>query len=255
MFFRRKSKLVVETRSVDTQPFEIPQIEDVSLKKKYQKDHFVSPIFGTFVKDEIVIPNPTVRTGDLDLQLDGFRTKPKMTKETMKERYGSEYPEFDLVQGRNLKEALQAQGSRRQTSTQPLPKEVHPQPEKQEDVRPKTSLGDFFDKDTVKVAKKEVLDEVIEQKPEVPIESPRERPYVKPAKSYRKDYRLPGINLLSKPVEKVKDNGEWVQKQIEILDRTFEEFGVGELTFHAPSPSISLAQVSPTLLLISGVTV
>lgn len=231
MFFRRKkSKLVVEERTVDTQPFEIPQIEDESLKKKYQKDHFVSPIFGRFVKDEIVIPNPTVRTGDLDLQLDGFRTKPKMTKETMKERYGSEFPEFDLVQGRNLKEALEAQGKRtRNTTNEPLPKEVHP--EVQETEKPKTNLGDFFSKDTIKIAKKEVVEEVLEPKIEIRREPTptevRPREVVKPGKTYKNEYRLPGINLLSKPLEKVQDNEEWVQDQIEILDRTFEEFSVG----------------------------
>lgn len=227
MFFRRKSKLVVETRTEDTQPFEIPQIEDVSLKKKYQKDHFVSPIFGTFVKDEIVIPNPTVRTGDLDLQLDGFRTKPKMTKETMKQRYGSEYPEFDLVQGRNLKEALEAQGKRRVTQTEPLPQERREVPVKVEETKPKTSLGDFFQKDTFKEAKKEVFEEVIEPKREMVEPMPQAKVFTKPVKTYKSEYRLPGINLLSKPLEKVKDNEEWVQKQIEILDRTFEEFNVG----------------------------
>jgi len=227
MFFKRKSKLVVESRTEDSKPFEIPQIEDVSMKKKYQKDHFVSPIFGTFVKDEIVIPNPTVRTGDLDLQLDGFRTKPKMTKEKMKERYGSEYPEFDLVQGRNLKESIEAQGKRRVTQTEPLPKEVHKPVVPEPDLRPKTSLGDFFQKDTVKEAKKEVAEEVFEERKLPRQEQVVDRPVVKPTKIYKKDYRLPGVNLLSKPLEKVEDNEEWVQKQIEILDRTFEEFGVG----------------------------
>ena len=56
MFFRNKRKMVVEERTVDSKPFEIPQIKDESMTKTYQRDHFVSPIFGTFVKDEIVIP-------------------------------------------------------------------------------------------------------------------------------------------------------------------------------------------------------
>jgi S-DNA-T family DNA segregation ATPase FtsK/SpoIIIE len=33
--------------------------------------------------------------------------------------------------------------------------------------------------------------------------------------------------LLTKPAKKVKDNNQWVQRQIDILDRTFEEFKVG----------------------------
>ena len=239
--FRRKSKLVVTERSNDTKPFEIPQIKDQNTTKKYQKDHFVSPIFGTFVKDEIVIPNPIKKDGDLDLQYDGFRTKPRMTKDKMKERYGTEYPEFDLVEGRNLKEAQEAMSRKRVKRTDRV--EAPPVEETPVESKPKTSITDFFQKQTAREARKEISEELSEttmkehptpdteealeeavEEHKQPVDTTVKKPAVN---VYKSNYRLPNAGLLSKPVAKPTDNEDWVQKQIEILDRTFEEFSVG----------------------------
>ena len=240
MFFRNKRKLVVEERTVDTQPFEIPQIKDDSMTKIYERDHFVSPIFGTFVKDEIVIPNPTKRTGDLDLQLDGFRTKPKMTKEKMKERYGSEYPEFDVIQGRNLKEAMDAQTRRQRrvpddrVEPEPTPKPVEPPK-----VAPRSNMNEFFDKKTVDEAKQDVIEDVIA--------APEDA--MKPVKKVRKErpsssYSLPDISLLARPLKQQQDNREWVQHQIDILNRTFEEFSIGaSVKTHTKGPTVTRYEI------------
>lgn len=232
--FQNKRKRVVKERSIDSQPFEIPQIKDQSLTKKYERDHFVSPIFGTFVKDEIVIPNPTTRTGDLDLQMDGFRTKPKMTKEKMKERYGTEYPEFDLVQGRNLNEAMEAQGRRHRKT--PEDRIVTPKPEPKPVHQPKTDLNELFDKKTQTEAKQQVVEEVIQE-------------HIEPVKQVRKirkknDYTLPTLALLTKPVKQQVDNGEWVQHQIDTLDRTFEEFAIGaKVKTHTKGPTVTRYEI------------
>jgi S-DNA-T family DNA segregation ATPase FtsK/SpoIIIE len=94
MFFRKKKRIVkaVEKRTEDTVPFVVPQIDTGEEKTGYKANRFVSPIFGTKVKDNVVIPTPYSRTGDLDRQLDSFRTKKKFTKEDIKRKYGSEYP-------------------------------------------------------------------------------------------------------------------------------------------------------------------
>ncbi len=225
MFGRKKRIAVVTERTEDSKAFEIPQIKDENMTKKYQKDHFVSPIFGTNVKDEIVIPNPTKRSGDLDLQLDGFRTKPKMDKETMKERYGSEYPEFDLIQGRNLKEAMDNQMNRRRPRREDP---IYSEPvQKPIESKPKTSIGDFFDRETLKEAKKDIQEDVFVPKTEVIPEEPKKTVYQKPKKVFNSDYKLPAIGLLSQPTRRQTNNENWVQHQIETLNRTFEEFSVG----------------------------
>jgi S-DNA-T family DNA segregation ATPase FtsK/SpoIIIE len=236
MFFKKKRKLVVEKRTQDSKPFVVPQILDELEKKGYQKDHFVSPIFGTNVKDTIVIPNPHKRSGDMDLQYDGFRTKPRMTKEKMKRKYGTEYPEFDLVKGKNLNEAMQSKNNQKkgypenneQVSEFVEEVEVEERVAVPESNSAKTNINDFFAtsvmKDTIKVEPK------IEEKPVL--------------NKYNKEYKFPTLSLLSKPLQKVKDNHKWVQKQIEILDRTFEEFKVrAKVKTYTKGPTVTRYEI------------
>ena len=243
MFFKKKklSKYVVTERTQDTKQFEVPQILTEKEKKGYEKDPFVSPIFGTNVPDRTVIPNPVKKTGDLDLQFDGFRTKPRMTKEKYKERYGSEYPEFDLVKGTSLKEAMELQddGSSKETVYQEaysdeyknevyneVKTEIVPKSEKVIE-KPKTNLNQFFKDKEVKV------------QPE-----PDKKEVKKPMNKFNTEYRFPSVNLLSRPVKKVQDNQEWVSKQIDILNRTFEEFNVGaRVKTHTKGPTVTRYEI------------
>merc|ERR1711879_517944 len=112
----KKKPIVVEERTEDTVPFEIPEI--VKEIKPYEQENFVSPIFGRKVKDDVVIPNPHERKGDQDLQFDSFRTNPKMTREKMIEKYGTAYPEFNVVRGSNLEEAMEEQKKRKKNGFQ-----------------------------------------------------------------------------------------------------------------------------------------
>ncbi|MEC9485115.1 MAG: DNA translocase FtsK [Candidatus Izemoplasma sp.] len=240
-FFKKMRSLVVTERSEDTVPFEIPQI--VEKKEPYKQENFVSPIFGRKVKDDVVIPNPYKREGDVDLQFDSFRTKPKMSKEEMIKRYGTAYPEFDLVKGRNLKEAMDSQSRRkeekRHNSTSFETRQSHtteenisPQPSK------KTNISDFFDrKNQDKTSHFEKTadeqDVVSKKQPEKTHETPVTTPdnkvsqKVEKPKKTKAEYTLPTADLLQKPVRKVTNNSEWLNKQIDILNQTFEEFNIG----------------------------
>ncbi len=241
LFFKKKRKLVVTERSEDTVPFEIPEI--IEEKEPYKKENFVSPIFGRKVKDDVVIPNPYKREGDVDLQFDSFRTHPKMSKEEMIKRYGTAYPEFDLVKGRNLKEAMDAQSRRKQQKglTETTPQREETQYENQEvpqqPVR-KTNITDFFDR---KNQDKTTHYEKEEKTPK-PLETTQPEPTHKtPVTTKQKEekvnnnstrqssgnYTLPTIDLLQKPERKVTNNSEWLNKQIDILNDTFEEFNIG----------------------------
>ena len=234
MFFKKK-RIIVEERTEDSKPFSIPQILDKEEKRKYQKDHFVSPIFGTNVKDSIVIPNPHKRNGDMDKQYDGFRTKPRMTKETRKEKYGSEYHEFDLIKGKNLNEALHGQekplvdefnnnfDERPSGIVEDIPVKERYVPREQ----PKTNISDFFESQKKSNVKEEPQ---IKEKPSL--------------NKFNKEYKFPTLSLLSKPSQKVKDNDEWVFNQIEILNRTFEEFKVrAKVKTHTKGPTVTRYEI------------
>ena len=250
MFFKKKRSVeAVTNRTDDTVPFVVPQIKTKEEKSGYKANRFVSPIFGTKVKDEVVIPTPYSRTGDLDRQLDSFRTKKKLTKEDMKRKYGSEYPEFDLISGNNLEEAMEKQNGRNKETPkyesydkfeerieETKPTEVIEDDYKEVSNKSKTSISDFFDnKPEVKPVKKEVkrVEKVSMNK-------------------FNKEYRLPPFSLLTKPVKKPSDSGEWINKQIESLNKTFKDMSVGAHVYtHTKGPTVTRYEI----ILDSGVNV
>jgi len=248
MFLKKKRVEAVIKRSEDTVPFEIPHMELDPASPKYKKNKFISPIFGTKAKDEIVIPTPHKRSGDMDRQLDSFRTKPKLSKEDIKRKYGTEYPEFDMVKGSNLNEALESQRKRskrdpiKTTSYDDFEKEASIEENKEEHVKstnveekPKTNINDYIQKDVpkenIETLKKEVVTSI---------------------KRNNKEYRLPPFSLLSKPAQKSSDSGEWIQKQINVLNTTFEEFKIGASVYkHTKGPTVTRYEI----VLDSGVNV
>ncbi len=122
--FKRNDKLIPpRERTPDDVAFEVYEIQEQREKVRtgYQKKRFVSPIFGSNVKDEVVIPIRTKNTHNMD-SLDPFRTKPRLTKEERKRKYGTAYPEFDLVRGKNLDEVVQ--GRRRKKSNIATPAKI-----------------------------------------------------------------------------------------------------------------------------------
>ncbi len=107
MCFRRKNKLPPRivpgmTRTEDTRPFFIPQINKLEDKETLKKK-FVSPIFGKSVKDDVLVPNDRKFYGDIDKKYDAFRKNKKLTKEEAKKRYGSTYYEFLSVSNEDVR--------------------------------------------------------------------------------------------------------------------------------------------------------
>lgn len=257
MLFKKKKTQVVIVRSEDSKPFTIPQIKTKE-EPKFTRDRFVSPVFGRKAKDEVVIPVTHERSGDYDLQYDSFRTEPKLTKEDKKRIYGSEYHEFDLVQGSNLNEALDhAEQTKRHRTDQ----EIFPQAQEDpfEQVKPKTNIKDFIDDSKEKqepVVEEPVIEETVEVQEEViPEPKVKEEPQIKvelKPKKEVKEYKLPPLSILKKPVKKETDHGDWINGQIEILDRTLEEFKIGgKVVNYTKGPTVTRYEIA----LDSGVNV
>jgi DNA segregation ATPase FtsK/SpoIIIE, S-DNA-T family len=76
--------------------FKIYQIQkgtNIRGKKEYEHTPFVSPIFGTKVKDVVTVPFDVHTNIDSDKAYDPFRTKPKLSKEEYDKKYGA-YADF-----------------------------------------------------------------------------------------------------------------------------------------------------------------
>jgi len=254
MFGRVHRKLVVKERSEDTKPFVIPMIPEGPEKKPYQKNRFVSPIFGTKTKDEIVIPTPHKREGDLDRQLDSFRKVPKYTKEQLKKKYGTEYPEFDLVSGRNLEEAIQKQEERAKKRKSKMHNQEQMSFERELQDEPTLEETSFEEPEERPV----VEDEIEQMSPKQELKQEpmdiEQMPVKEKALTNKKKngYRLPGPDLLNDPPKKKKDGKEWIDEHIHILNKTFDEFKVGaKVENYTQGPTVTRYEI----VLESGVNV
>lgn len=84
--------------------FQFVKLEGIRSKKAYESDRFVSPIFGTSVKDVVAVPFMVKDTGDTIRRFDAFRTKHKLSATEAKEKYGSKYYEFTNIVSHKTRE-------------------------------------------------------------------------------------------------------------------------------------------------------
>ncbi|MFA7611905.1 MAG: DNA translocase FtsK [Acholeplasmatales bacterium] len=122
--FNRKAKTEPIKREEKFSIFQFVKVEGLRTdkKEKFVPTEFISPIFGTAVKDETVAPYVNVNTGDKVKQYDFIRNKPKgdmttyeefrsimLTHESRKEIYGDDViidKDRKYVDPRTIKEEL-----------------------------------------------------------------------------------------------------------------------------------------------------
>ncbi len=258
-FFRRKKKIVPpKMRTPDETPFQVYEILEEAKRKKFEHNQFVSPIFGKNVKDEVVIPIMTNVKRDLDT-LDSFRTKPKLTKEERIKKYGTEYPEFDLIRGKNLQEALESQSNRKKIVKASFVKTEeptqHPLPVHEDENIAKVDNTPLQENESQKTEPEpkpkttETIQSTQEQAPQEsepkPIQAASQQPtYVKSDTKRTKGYQLPPKSLITKPQETPPDLTASIEKQINILNKTFEEFQVGATVLkHTQGPTVTRYEI------------
>ncbi|MFW5894819.1 MAG: DNA translocase FtsK [Bacillota bacterium] len=329
--FKKKKKIVPPyKRSADIEPFQLYEIvEEEEVKKGYQHSHFVSPIFGQNVKDEVVLPIKTKRNQDLN-KLDPFRTKPRLTKDERIRKYGTAYPEFDLIRGRNLNEAMghttKGKNETKNLDDAPKIKEAaiidHEKGDAVTPLRtePNQTINDFRqrpstlkDSDTktqqeptepsrttpdsssvaalrraatksrVTEAKEEPVKETSAHEVKDSFQEPEEKPVssasdpspnereeafeelepektevsdekpskdastktvTKGSKSYD-SYQVPPVSLLSEPESDAPDLSESIERQTNIINETFAEFGVGARVYDkTQGPSVTRYEIA-----------
>jgi len=321
MFFKRKRKKLVPPykRTPDIEPFQLYEIfDDEQEKEQYKHSHFVSPIFGQNVKDEVVIPIKTRRNQDLN-KLDPFRTKPRLTREERIKKYGTAYPEFDLIRGKNLNEVMGNSNNERTrksdenvenkvvqaqiidheandqvttlkterthtykdflqqpdtSSKEPSesdyekPEEKPVKPSKKEEDRvqtkqpetaqPSASTQDTKNTETVDAlepkeqnasfedlgAKEEPEISDFSQKPQIASISATKKTVKKGSNTYS-SYQIPPVDLLNTPDEEAPDLSESIDRHINIINETFDEFNVGARVYdHTQGPTVTRYEIA-----------
>ena len=84
--------------------FQFVKLEGIRTKKAYESDRFISPIFGSSVKDVVAVPFMVKDTGDTVRRFDAFRTKHKLSEDEAKQKYGSKYYEFTNIVSHKTRE-------------------------------------------------------------------------------------------------------------------------------------------------------
>ena len=261
MWLKRKKKLEVPIeRTADDTPFKVYEILTEAEKKKYQKQHFVSPIFGHNVKDEVVIPENVSPKKNMDT-MDYFRTHPKLSKDDRIRKYGTAYPEFDLVKGKNLNEVLASQQARvdkktpiAETAIIETPKDMT---EESPTLPPKvtpaiTEKFQFLKEEPIQTTELSHVDE--KEKEPTPTQSfqPSMEKAVTSNPKKDKDYVLPPASLLKIPKDEKPDQSEFIAHKKAIIDRTFSEFQIGaHVHSHTQGPTVTRFEI----VLDSGVRI
>jgi S-DNA-T family DNA segregation ATPase FtsK/SpoIIIE len=271
LFNRKKYIKPPFQRTKDDFPFTIFHILTEDEKRVYKKNRFVSPIFGRHVKDEVVVPIMENIKKDME-KLDPFRIKPKLTNEERIKKYGTAYPEFDVISGKNLYEALENQDQKRpyHPKETELPiQEDFPVDNFQEETFTLNHEHDSFEDSNPKEASSfneesndsqntfedslELEDETLEenQEPDLITQSIEEKKEV-PPKKVKKAYVLPSINLFKIPSQQSLDPTESLERQQGLINQTFESFGVAaHVHAYTNGPTVTRFEV----ILESGVRI
>ncbi len=103
--------------------FQFVKLEGIRTKKSYESDRFISPIFGSSVKDVVAVPFMVKNTGDTIRRFDAFRTKHKLSEDQAKEKYGSKYYEFTNIVSHKTREEYFGESD---YTPRPEPKKAEP---------------------------------------------------------------------------------------------------------------------------------
>ncbi len=241
---------------------QIPKIEGLRDTVVYKKTQFVSPLFGTRVKDEVVPPFVVGVLGDKVKSYDAFRTKPKMSEEDAKKKNGSKYYEFtDLISEKTREEILGVKYEKpvkaverveeekpvtsvREEPMKPLSQQATEEkyqhvpnwmrgnashavtePEEEEQVGIQTYVRH---KEEVKLPEQSTR----EVHQEVPAKASQVKPQATKQASAHKSYRLPSVSMFKKTQRDPEEKPQWLLDQIEVINRTLVDHGV-EGTVHS----------------------
>lgn len=263
-------------------PFVIPQfvkLEGIRVKKKYQKDRFVSPIFGRSVKDVVAVPFTVKDTGDTRRRFDAFRTKPKLSEEEAIKKYGNKYYEFSNIVSMKTREDYfgpssytpgddqQVEQKEEKKVFKPIARHIKDVPKYEPDPMPFKANPE--PKRTVAYVAPVMEEKKVDTEPQFEtykrpkMEQPvvtsdfgtsrstrnveDERPVQKEIyiPKDEKNYLYPPVNLFSKKQRDLDEKPQWLLDQIDVINSTLNQFGVeGEVSGSKKGPTVTRYEIA-----------
>src|SRR5690554_2043580 len=281
MILKRKSKQRQSTYKESFTIPQIPKIDGIRKQHKYVKEKFISPLFGSDVKDEIHVPFVVRVIGDKVKKYDAFRTKPKMDDEATTKTNGNKYYEFKdgIISKETRKQifGIDSYNNKDLDTKEPGNKDIEIQnnyddvepidlkADEKENTLPPWMRGKHIettpeigglDVDTFKRPSKEIQikanfgEEISEDYPEQT--TPK---YIEPKKTEVRqtfkahtptsNYQLPPLTLLKKVERSADDKPEWLVEQVERINQTLIDHAVeGEVAQSKKGPTVTRHEIS-----------
>ncbi len=246
--------------------FQFAKLEGIRGKQIYKKDRFVSPIFGTRVKDVVTVPFTVKTTGDTKRRFDAFRTKHKMSDQEAIEKYGTKYYEFTNIVSHKTRDEIFGP-SDYQPSNEPDKEEIIERKfmspigfnKKQETQKPQIRKTDDFPFETKPVEKPRQIFHAQPIENEYKKEEPKVETYKREKSEPSKDvvasdfgsiadeikaqrseqqtqtikplqqketYQYPNISMFTKKDRDLNEQPQWLLDQIDVINATLSQFGV-----------------------------
>lgn len=266
--FNRKEKTKAIKRDNKFSIFQFIKVEGLrsSKREKFIPTEYISPIFGTTVKDETVAPYVNVDTGDKVKQYDFLRDEPKgdlskyeefssimLTAESRKEIFGDSVHidrERKYVDPRTVKEELQVPytGKEKEVTFDDVLPEYEPVHEKVEIKQPAfeaEAIKEEVERETpiketpfihpepfveTRFEEPEKFQPETYTKPVYQEEKTAPRPKIRPEltikKETRRRYVFPSPRMFSKVERDQHSRPQWLIEQEEAINRTLSEFNV-----------------------------
>lgn len=277
---KKMKEIDIPTEKEAFRIFQFAKIEGIRNKRTYEKSHFVSPIWGTRVKDIVAIPFTAKDTGDTTRRFDAFRTKAKLTEEEAIEKYGNKYYEFtnivtehtrreffgddavvdyeqEIKKNREKPTFISPIVRKRTESEDERPVFVEPK------AKPVVSVEPVFN-DTEEEPDQEQRRFDDPKKEEPAIETFRRTndkptPIIRSAFTDSDDrfvddvkprtvignYRLPDVRIFSKKERDLTEKPQWLIEQIEAIDKTLDQFGVeGHVSSSKKGPTVTRYEIA-----------
>jgi len=277
---KRKNKYKETYLEVFTIP-QIPKIEGIRKQHKYVKERFISPLFGSDVKDEIHVPFVVRVIGDKVKKYDAFRTKPKMDDEATTKTNGNKYYEFKdgIISKETRKQifGIDSYNNKDLDTKEPGNKDIEIQnnyddvepidlkADEKENILPPWMRGKHLettpevgglDMDTFKRPSKNLQvkanfgeevsdDEIIQNVPKYIEPSESVPPKVHAHVMDNSRYQLPPLTLLKKVERNNDEKPQWLLDQVERINQTLKDHAVeGEVAHSKKGPTVTRHEIS-----------
>lgn len=230
--------------------FYIASITDEQMKKKADKNEaspiieekpkdeatFVSPYFGRQRND--VLSAPAVERGNKGFQYEAYRKDKKISPEEMREKYGSEYYGYGVLNSEQYREIL---------ITGSLSNQVKPASENlavDEEIpvvsKPITPDGYQYynDDENIKINNDEEI--VFEERIEPVVRRPEPKPVIPKKNLKSTKFSFPPLSLLKKDLTIKKVNNQSSDRAAKLINQAFADFNFGgEVVSYVQGPSVT----------------